>query len=382
MKYYINLIKYWFKILFANKASFFWVIAFPYILAMFYNASFSNINNFYKFKTIDVGIINNEEIKNNEIIKHSLTSLEEEGKPVFKIKYIDSNEEAEELIKNKQIAGYVTFYKDKEPQIIVREESSEATTIKAVVSSFIEKEKTINNILKESPEKQAKAFENLKKDVTYTIDKTSEKKNFTLHIYLSLLAMAAMYAGCLALNVVIFSEANMSTKGARIGISPIPKYKIITSGLLVALFIEIINLNVLYLYLTKIFNIALPKDIFHTILILTFGVIASFSLAIFIGLFIKGSLKKKNGVLISIIMTLTFFSGGMGPVENKSILEKKLPILVNISPVSSMSKGIYSLFAYDNLNVYWHSLARIVLFIIVLLLLSIKYIRRKSYDDL
>ena len=81
-------------------------------------------------------------------------------------------------------------------------------------------------------------------------------------------------------------------------------------------------------------------------------------------------------------MTCCFFSGMMGVIDIKVFFDETFPLLAKINPVNIITDGLYSLFAYDNLDVYYNCLARISFFSLVLIALSFMFIRRKKYDSI
>ena len=112
---------YSFKTLFKNKALIFWTFAFPIILGTFFNMAFSNIENSEKLNIIQIAIIDNEEFKNNEILKKSFEELSNESNEerMFNTQYV-TEEKAKELLENDEIVGYLKV-EDEEPNIIVNE---------------------------------------------------------------------------------------------------------------------------------------------------------------------------------------------------------------------------------------------------------------------
>lgn len=112
------------------------------------------------------------------------------------------------------------------------------------------------------------------------------------------------------------------------------------------------------------------------------GCLAGTSLGTFVGVSNRKSEGFKIGILISVTMTCCFFSGMMGVIDIKVFFDETFPLLAKINPVNIITDGLYSLFAYDNLDVYYNCLARISIFSLVLIALSFMFIRRKKYDSI
>ena len=105
---FIHNFKYALKTLLKNKMLIFWTFAFPIILGTFFNMAFANIEKSEKLDIIDIAIVENENLKDNEIWKQTFKVLsDEENKDrMFNTKYV-KKEEAENLLKNDEITGYI-----------------------------------------------------------------------------------------------------------------------------------------------------------------------------------------------------------------------------------------------------------------------------------
>lgn len=148
---------YSFKTLFKNKALIFWTFAFPIILGTFFNMAFSNIENSEKLDIIQIAIIDNEEFKNNEILKKSFEELSNESNEerMFNTQYV-TEEKAKELLENDEIVGYLKV-EDEEPNIIVKESGINETIFKYIVEEINATSQIVEDIAKSEIEKQIMA---------------------------------------------------------------------------------------------------------------------------------------------------------------------------------------------------------------------------------
>ena len=82
--------KYTLKALIRNKGLVFWTLAFPIIMAIFFNMAFSNIESTESFDAIPVAIVSNEYYENNDMLKSTIESLSDEhgSNYVFNSKYV------------------------------------------------------------------------------------------------------------------------------------------------------------------------------------------------------------------------------------------------------------------------------------------------------
>ena len=64
---FIHNFKYAFKTLFKNRMLIFWTFAFPIILGILFNMSFSNIEKDEMLQIFDIAVVDNNEFKAHEI---------------------------------------------------------------------------------------------------------------------------------------------------------------------------------------------------------------------------------------------------------------------------------------------------------------------------
>ena len=81
-------------------------------------------------------------------------------------------------------------------------------------------------------------------------------------------------------------------------------------------------------------------------------------------------------------MLCCFFSGMMGTPQLKSFFDEKMPIFAKINPINIITDGLYALFAYDTLTVFYECLLRISIFALTFIILTFIFVRRKKYDSI
>lgn len=69
-------------------------------------------------------------------------------------------------------------------------------------------------------------------------------------------------------------------------------------------------------------------------------------------------------------------------ITMKYIVDKNIPIINKINPASMITDGFYSLYYYDTLNRYYFNVISLLIFSLVLILLSVKHLRRQKYDSI
>lgn len=370
------------KVLLRNKSMLFWTLAFPFILGTFFQIALGNIDEAFELETIPIAIVNNDEFNNNENFKSIIASLSEENEnQLFSTSYV-TIEEAEELLSDDKIEGYIIM-KDNNPELTINKSDINSTVIKYRLDQYYQITSTVNNIINYDYKAiYSGALEILKDNKSYVKDNTTENINFSINYFFTLIAMTCLYGSLIGLEVIKDCEANLSTRGSRICVAPVKKIKFILSGLLAGYTIQIVALLLLFAYLIFAFHIPFGNHILQIILLGSVGCIAGTSLGTFVGVSNKKPEGFKIGLLIAIIMVCCFTSGMMGDPSLRLFFNEKLPLFRMINPVNIITDGLYSLFAYDTLTVFYGCLLRISIFTIIMILLTTLFVRRKSYDSL
>lgn len=370
------------KVLLKNKGMLFWTLAFPFILGTFFQIALGNVDEAYELKTIPIAVVDNEEFNNNTDFKNVIASLSQDSsEQLFETQYV-SLEDAENLLSNKKIDGYIVV-KDNNPELIINESGLNSTIIKYTLDQYYQ----ITNAVTNMTEYNAEAIYNgalqiISENKNYIKDNTTENVDFSINYFFTLIAMTCLYGSLIGLEIIKDCEANLSTKGARICIAPVKKIKFIISGLLAGYTIQLVALALLFAYLIFVFHISFGPHILETMLLGAIGCLAGTSLGTFVGVSNKKSEGFKTGILIAVTMVCCFTAGMMGDTSIRVFFNEKLPLFRTINPVNMITDGLYALFAYDTLNVFYSCIFRISLFTIIMLILTFIFVRRKNYDSI
>ena len=370
------------KILLKNKSMLFWTLTFPFILGTFFQIALGNIGEEYKLKVIPIAVVDDVKYQENEIFKNVITSLSEGKNKLFNTKHVEETK-AKKLLDDNKIDGYIKIDKNSKPEMIVKTTGINQTIIKGVLDEYYQVTSVTNTMINYDPKVIYNGIlEKLYEDNNYIIDESNENLDFSINYFFTLIAMACLYGSFIGLEVIKDCEANLSQKGARMCMAPVNKFKIILAGLLAGYLIQLVVILLLFLYLIYVFNINFGSQIIPTVILSVIGSLAGISLGVLIGVCNKKSEGFKIGVLISSIMACCFFSGMMGVISIKVFFDEKMPLFSKINPINIITDGLYSLFAYDNLDVYYNCLMRISIFTLIVIALSYVFIRRKKYDSI
>ena len=392
---FIHNLKYTIKTLFKNKVLIFWTFAFPIILGIFFNMAFSNIEKDEMLQIFDIAVVDNEEFKTQEIYKEALKELSSDNNEdkLFNIKYVTENE-ANELLDNSDIKGYVVF-KDNKPQVVVKENGTYQTLLKFVITEISQNKIIVEDLSRESIEKEiAKEnytfdAEKIVKDILRKIENeevnlkniSNSNLSYMQIEYYTLIAMACMYGGMLGLTAINNCLANMSNKGKRISVSPNKKSIIVLSSAIGSYIVSLVGIALLMVFLKLVINANFGDNMPLIILLSAVGDLAGISLGILIASVFKVSEGAKTGITIAITMFLSVLSGMMG-VTLKYVIDKNIPIINLINPNNLITDGFYSLYYYNTLDRYCRDIRYLLIFVAICLIISFISLRREKYDSI
>ncbi len=389
--FYQNL-KYSLKILLRNKALIFWTFAFPIILGLFFNLAFQNIEKKEQLQVIDIAIINSNDYNNNKIVKESLNELTKGKNKLFNIKLTDEKT-SKDLLKNNKIIGYLTF-KENQVNITVKNSGVEETILKQVLEQIQTNSKIINKkVEKEISEKVATNkkinYEQIYQNALSLINKNDIKINnisnknlsYTMIEYYTLIAMACLYGALISMFIINYQLPNMNSTGKRISASPINKTKQLISSLLSAYIVQIIGLLLLFLFTIFILKVDYGKNLLYVIITSLCGALSGLSLGVATSTLFKTNENAKTGIIIAITMLFCFLSGMMG-ITMKYIIDKNIPLLNMINPANMITDALYSLYYYNTFDRFYKDILSLLIFSFIMILISIKGLRRQKYDNI
>ena len=156
---------------------------------------------------------------------------------------------------------------------------------------------------------------------------------------------------------------------------------LLISSLLAGYIIQLIGLSILFVYTIFVLKVDYGDNLALIIVLALAGSLAGLSLGIAVAALIKSNENTKTGVLIGITMFCCFLSGMMG-ITMKYIVDKNMPFLGKINPAAMITDGFYSLYYYDTYDRYFVNVAALLVFSLVMLLLSVRGLRRQKYDSI
>lgn len=373
---FLNNVKNSLKILFKNKPLVFWTFAFPLILATLFNMAFSNIEKNETLDIINIGIVNDENYSNNMMYSTVFNYLSDENNSdrLFNITY-NTKEELDKKLDKEKIIGYL--YLDDKPNVVIEKNGINQSIFKYVVDEI---EMTFKAYADTSSLEEAMSLFSSKVD-DYIYDSSSKNMSYTMIEFYSLIAMTCLYGAMLGMYLINQALPNMSNKGKRVAVSPIPKMKLILSSLCASYIAQLIGLLLLFLYTCLFLNINYGDNLLLVVVTALVGSLAGLSFGLFVASAVKSNENTKLGIIISVTMAFSFLAGMMGIVM-KYMIDKSLPILNMINPVNMITDALYSLYYYETLSRFYFNIGSLLIFSFVLILLSYLALRRQKYDSI
>lgn len=377
-------VKYNLKALFKNKGLIFWSFAFPIIMATLFNMAFGNWEESEKFTSINIGIVTNEYFDNNIIAKNVFNSLSDDDNKIFNITYA-SKDEVTNLLIDKKIEGIIE-YTDSNPNIIINSNSVSSTIIKSVVDEIETNNTIFSDLIKsgkyasnDMEEQVNKIIERINSTTINTKDISVKKLDIAVIEYYSLLAMTCLYGGFIAMSAISNSLASASNRGKRVAISPIKKSTAILSSLCASFIVQLIGTLILLIYI-NIIGVNLYTNLISLFVITILGVLSGISIGLIVSVMINKSEDTKLGIIIAISMALSVLSGMTG-VSLKYVIDSKIPFINKINPAAMITDGLYAVY-YENSARFLNNIISLIIFISLLIVISILYMRRKKYDNI
>jgi len=374
------------KCIVRDKQNMFWTLIFPIVLATLFNLAFSNLSSADNFSSIKIGIVDNEEYQSNTNFIQAMKSVSNsnqngEENPLFDVQYT-SKEEADQLLNNNKIAGYIYF--DNGLQLVVKESGINQTIIKSFLDEYQQTSSTIMTIIITNPNV----------DVDNLISSVSNKTNYlkevavskaspnnTVTYFYALMAMASLYGSFFGLNEVTAIQGNLSSQGARVNIAPTHKFKLFIAAMLAATTVHLFNIFVLLGYLTLILKVDFGSQLGFIALTCFIGTITGVSFGTFVSSFIKKGEGLKIGILIGITMVLSFMSGMMYD-GMKYIISSNVPILGYLNPANLITDSFYALYYYSTHTQFFMDIILLCAFTVIFTVSTYLVLRRQQYASL
>lgn len=373
------------KCLLRDRTMIFWTFLFPILLATLFNLAFSKLQDHEIFETIPLGIIQNDAYEADQMFQSTLSSVSDTGgqeKPLFDLQFTKTVEEADTLLKEAKISGYILV--ENEIRLIVRESGLNQTIIKAFLDQYQQFGAVFGDIIKENPQAVQNGLlqaASRQKGFVKEAPSGAADPNTFLNYFYTLIAMSCLYGGFFGVREIQDIQADLSAVAARANLAPVPKMKVFFYRSLAAFCIHFTEILILLAYLRFGLGIDFGTKAAFVLLTCFIGSLMGVSFGLFVGSVVKKSDTIKMAVLTAGTMALSFLSGMMFQ-SMKYIVSTKAPILAYINPANLLTDAFYALYYYDTYTRFFINILILALFFVTFSITGFLMVRRQKYASI
>jgi len=377
---FMHIFKYRLKKLLRTKEVIFWTLAFPILLSILFNLAFANLDSSEVFEPFSAAVVNDENYANNTNFKTVLKEVSTGENRLMNLKEV-SKTEAEALLKEGEIAGYMES--GDQIKLVVSSSGINQNILRLFLDNYNQTFFTVDNILKENPQKVQSLMAEISETKQYTKEAVSENAppSQILNYFYSLIAMSCLYGFFFGSDEVTDIQANISARAARINVAPVHKMKAFLSSMAASLLIHLMCMSTLLLFMAYVLKIDFGNRVGYIILTTFMGSLTGLTFGAFISAVVKKSENLKVAIAISVTMTGSFLAGMMY-AQMKYIVISKAPILAYINPVNLVTDALYTLYYYADLNRYFFNIFMLFVMSLVFSIGTYLILRRRRYASI
>lgn len=372
---FIHNLKYAIKTMLKNKTAIIWTLLFPLALGTFMYMAFGNLfERDALFNTIPVAVVKECD---NEAFEAMLSQLSKDGEgQMLEVEYMSENE-AKAAINEEKVNGII--YIDEELKLAVTGNSYGSTVLNSIMNEYSKQEKVLTDIAVNHPEALESAIENLMREETFFVEKTTSDGNQDMctNYFYAIFAMSCLFASFGACEKIGNMQANVSSLGMRRCLSPNSKAVTIAAEFISLLVMQFLVEVAALLYFTLI-GVDFGNKYPQILVILFFGCCIGISLGIIVGSVSRLAESAKSGICITISMILSIMAD-LVAAGVKDIIEHKAPIINRINPAALIVDSFYALNIYDTYDRYIRNMATLGGLAFLLLTISFLILRRNKY---
>ncbi len=360
----------------------FWSLAFPILLSTIFKFMFGGIADATTFAETPVGVVVSAEATDAE--KEFLEVIKDVtmgDTKMFIVHEYKSFEEASAALKANEISGIIDVKNNF--ALTFKSNGVEESITKVFVEQYMQNIKMIEDAIRLHPENLQKILAavsgNISKSVTVkAIDlKGTDKDPMTQYMY-SVIGMTCLIACNMGLYITVLIQADASPVGARRSVSPTGKaYMVFTDFLASYILYDAMSLVVLA-YMSFVLKVEFGNHIWPVVLATFIGNFCGLAAGLMIGVCVRGSVKKKDGLCVAFFMGSSFLAGlQWGDIVR--ILEKKAPIVNRINPATLIVNSFKSLAVFGDMKNFFINIVTLFVIGMLFLLLAVLKLRRTKY---
>jgi len=381
---FLHVFGYNLKTILRTRESVFWSLVFSILLATLFYFAFGNLSSAERFQLIDIALVEGENIKEESQFLTVLSSVSDaDGNTseddLFRVR-TTTGDEADELLKNGKIAGYI-FYENG-IKLAVSGSGLSQTIIKSFLDQYRQNSSTISSIIKENPTalfKTVTAVMN-RQDYLTASPASSSGADVTVNFFYALLAMACLMGSTSSVFEITKLQANLSSLAARVNVTPVKKFKMFLYNISAITLFQVAVILIVLAYLMFVLGINFGNRIGYVILTCIVGSITG----VFFGT-LTGVFGKSMGVKMAVTIGGTLFSSflaGLMATEMKYFVQQNAPVVSYLSPANLIADAFYSLYYYESLSRFFINIGVLSLISVLFCTITCLVLRRRSYASL
>ena len=312
----------------------------------------------------------------------------ENGDPMIERKSAADMEEAENLLRDEEISGIIVVSNLTDISLKVYDNGTSESILTSIISTYKRQMDVVIAVMNnEEISAEYDSMESILDEKLSNIDFVEasgvagdNKDPFVAYFY-NLIAMICLMGSMAALSTVVHNQANQSTEGMRIDVSPVNKTVYELAQYVAITFIQIVILLLALTYYMYGLKIRFGGDIGMIYLTTAASSVLGTSLGFMIGHIGTAKEDFKSMILLVITIGGGFMSGLMYP-DMKALIEEKFPIFNRINPSAVLTDAFLSLNLYGVGARYYRSMAYVGILTAVFMIVGIAFSRRKQYASL
>ena len=380
--------KYALKTLLKNKAMVFWTLAFPFILAIFFNLAFARLHDYDKFEPFDIAIVNDDAYEKEEPFATAFKTLTEGDDRMFVAQYV-SRDDAEQMLDGEKVEGIV-YIEDGKPHVKIKKNGTDQTVLKMATEQVAQSAGMVEDItvaeyqrsagqIVDPRELQMKAVE-IVQNAEPKINDDSRVMNMVSIEFFTLIAMACMQGAMLSSEMMNRCLPNLSHRGKRVAVAPTKKSITVSSGLLAGYTVLFGAVMLLILFMRFVLGVEFGGSLGLIMLLAAIGSLTATTMGMLLSVIFKMNDNAKQVVVLIVTMVGCLFAGMFGGM--KFFFDEMCPWMNRINPVGLITDGFYSLLYYDDMTRFIVNALSLVVLALLFFVLSVRSLRKARYDSI
>ncbi|OZG64293.1 multidrug ABC transporter permease [Bifidobacterium hapali] len=406
-----------------NKASLFWLIVFPLVLATLFTGMFSNLAKGYDVQAMPLAIVENNNWKQAAGASALIDALSDksaqptqsqsgQSQPeqtnnhiatLINATTVDSIDQARKALADGTVDGYVLVDKDGLLELTLASGvagsagdtmssgSAKAITIAALggaIDLYNRTDVMTRKLLEQNSQAAtSRAFWSSLSDVTgmtREVQLTNFKPEAMARYYYAMLGMACLMAMGYSISAVTTAQANLSALGLRRSIAPLNRVTQLMAGFLASWLCSGVSLLIALAYVRYVCGIEIGGREPAAVLAVAVASFMACAFGTMIGAIPKLPQGVKMGLTSAIPCALSLFSGLYGgfAMSLSNWITRNVPIFALLNPAQQVTNLFYGLLYYDSYRPFLNTCGVLLTMSAIFLVVSVIMLKEQRYEHL